>query len=490
MIKKSDTGSGNWKTAAHSNSYTTTAEDIGWYFRSNSYASDESDPPAGVSNFSNTVGPILPPPPLEVEAPVLTGHPCIGYELTCSQPETTGGTGQYSYQYSWDDMARNAAPLMPQTQKLVAADLGKSLVCTVQVSDADPLVDNVQVQSAATEPVFRPTMPEFKGYANGEEASLLPTEQIKVVPNGEAVLEVRISGQPEGLEPKDLHYTWTLNGLGRLSGTSGASIIYLAPEEQERFTYPHVVCEIRSIHAGTEPVKVHFWLRQAYIQLYNDSSKDYIQTNNVDWVGSTIHCWRASPMGGSVTEREYWDDDFDEDEHYFYSFLWSNGHTENELPLTEDMWGTTIKCTVTITDPTYEGIKPFVIETLDFLVKKEVIPDEWVLKQDMDPFVDDWQDPPTDPPSQRSGYSMKLAYHPVLPEGAWRLPNDFKYKWTHEGYGHIVGTDNRYYCSVQTPTPSYGQVVEEMAYITVTHTSLSFDHEKTMPTIPIRYYAP
>ena len=172
-----------------------------------------------------------PPPldPLVVGDPTLTGEAIVGYTLTCSEPSISGGSGDFTINYYWQDADNKYALYMGATQVVSATDLGRSICCTVYVAD-NKTGENATVTSTnCLGPVSRPALPEFEVYVDGELHDD-PSAEVGVAPNGMVVIEAR--PQAVAHRPLDLTYSWQVRtGTGRLSGDlDAAGIVYLAPD--------------------------------------------------------------------------------------------------------------------------------------------------------------------------------------------------------------------------------------------------------------------
>ena len=167
--------------------------------------------------------------PLVVGDPTVTGQAIVGYTLSCSQPSIEGGSGDVTVNYYWQDADFKRVLYMGQTQKVSAADLGRTICCQVYVAD-NQTGENVVVESNVVGPINRPVVPEFDTWVDGELHDD-PSQDVGVEPNGTVVIEVR--AMPVSNAPVDLTYEWKIrNGTGRLSGDlDGSGIIYLAPED-------------------------------------------------------------------------------------------------------------------------------------------------------------------------------------------------------------------------------------------------------------------
>ncbi len=246
-IKKSETGSGSWVNVTTGNSYVVQAEDAGWYFRATSRATDSAQPANTLNNHSNVLGPVA--RQLTVQAPTLTGDPCVGYTLSCSQPAVTGGSGKYQFDYFWVDETNvivwEAAKMAPTTI-VTEYDLGKTMKCLVTVSDKEAEgVNPVTVESNSTIAAFRPTLGDYYTYVDNV---LIEQSTVGLTPSQICACLVQ-EDDPVVFPPKDTTFLWEIrSGTGRLSGDNGTPFIgYVAPDAAPAGAL--VTCSITSHHA-------------------------------------------------------------------------------------------------------------------------------------------------------------------------------------------------------------------------------------------------
>ena len=190
---------------------------------------DSVDPVDSVNSFSSVEQVTTPLDPLVVGDPTVTGEAIVGYTLTCSEPSISGGSGDLTINYYWQDADNKYALYMGATQVVSATDLGRSICCTVYVAD-NKTGENATVTSTnCLGPVSRPALPEFEVYVDGELHDD-PSAEVGVAPNGMVVIEAR--PQAVAHRPLDLTYSWQVRtGTGRLSGDlDAAGIVYLAPD--------------------------------------------------------------------------------------------------------------------------------------------------------------------------------------------------------------------------------------------------------------------
>ena len=186
---------------------------------------------------------------MEVAAPTLTGDPCLGYTLSCSQPVVTGGSGDFQFDYFWVDETNvivwEAAKMAPTTT-VTEYDLGKQMKCLVTVTDKGSQgSDPITVESNSTIAAFRPTLGDYYTYVDDV---LIEQTSVGVTPNQICACLVQ-EDDPVLYPPKDVTYTWELRaGTGRLSGDNGTPFIgYVAPAAAPAGAV--VTCTINSTHA-------------------------------------------------------------------------------------------------------------------------------------------------------------------------------------------------------------------------------------------------
>ena len=179
-----------------------------------------------------------PPDPLSASKPTLTGDPCVGYTLSCSEPVPAGGVAPYTFSYSWEGVAS----VMP-TLVVTAADLGKQMKCLVTVSDSAG--ESVQVEADPTIAAFRPTLGDFQTYVDNV---LIDQTTVGLSPSQICGCMVQ-EDDPVLFPPKDMTFNWQLRtGTGRLSGDNGGPFIgYVAPSAAPAAAL--VTCTINSSDA-------------------------------------------------------------------------------------------------------------------------------------------------------------------------------------------------------------------------------------------------
>ena len=165
-----------------------------------------------------------PPDPLSASKPTLTGDPCVGYTLTCSEPVPAGGVAPYTFSYFWVDMTRDQK--MAPTTIVTEYDLGKQMKCLVTVSDSAG--ETVQVETDPTIAAFRPTLGDNQTYVDDV---LIEQTSVGLTPNQICGCLVQ-EDDPVLFPPKDMTFNWQLRtGTGRLSGDNGGPFIgYVAPD--------------------------------------------------------------------------------------------------------------------------------------------------------------------------------------------------------------------------------------------------------------------
>ena len=173
------------------------------------------------SGFNDPPAP--PPDPLSASKPTLTGDPCVGYTLSCSEPVPAGGVAPYTFSYFWVDMTRDQK--MAPTTIVTEYDLGKQMKCLVTVSDSAG--ESVQVETDPTIQAFRPTLGDFATYVDNV---LIDQTTVGVTPNQLCVCLVQ-EDDPVLFPPKDVSFDWELrSGTGSLRGDNGLPYMsYLAP---------------------------------------------------------------------------------------------------------------------------------------------------------------------------------------------------------------------------------------------------------------------
>ena len=192
------------------------------------------------------LGPVV--TPMEVAAPTLTGDPCLGYTLSCSEPVVTGGSGTFQFDYFWVDETNvivwEAAKMAPTTT-VTEYDLGKQMKCLVSVTDKGiPGSDPITVESNSTIAAFRPTLGDYYSYVD----DVLVEDAIGLTPSQICACLVQ-EDDPVLYPPKDVTFNWEIrSGTGRLSGDNGMPFIgYVAPEHAPAGAL--VTCAITSTHA-------------------------------------------------------------------------------------------------------------------------------------------------------------------------------------------------------------------------------------------------
>ena len=199
------------------------------------------DPVEQVNSFTSVQTVAAPPDPLSASKPTLTGDPCVGYTLTCSEPVPAGGVPPYTFNYFWVDVTRDER--MAPTTVVTDYDLGKQMKCLVTVSDSAG--ETVQVETAPTIQVFRPTLGDFQTYVDNV---LIDQTTIGVTPSQICACLVQ-EDDPVLFPPKDMSFNWEIrSGTGRLSGDNGTPFIgYVAPDTAPAGAL--VTCSISSTHA-------------------------------------------------------------------------------------------------------------------------------------------------------------------------------------------------------------------------------------------------
>ena len=200
---------------------------------------------------------------MEVAAPTVTGDPCIGYTLSCSEPVVTGGSGNFQFDYFWVDETNVIvweAPKMAPTTTVTEYDLGKTMKCLVSVTDKDIQGSQaVTVESNSTIAVFRPTLGDFQAYVDDV---LVEGEAIGVTPSQLCGCLVQVD-DPVGFPPKDVSFNWELRtGTGSLRGDNGGPFIgYLAPDHAPAGAL--VTCSVASAHASdVQSVQIEFLISE------------------------------------------------------------------------------------------------------------------------------------------------------------------------------------------------------------------------------------
>ena len=190
---------------------------------------DYNDPPAP------------PPDPLSASKPTLTGDPCVGYTLTCSEPVPAGGVPPYTFNYFWVDVTRDER--MAPTTVVTDYDLGKQMKCLVTVSDSAG--ETVQVETDPTIQVFRPTLGDYQTYVDDV---LIEGDAVGLTPSQICACLVQ-EDDPVLYPPKDTTFKWELrSGSGRLSGDTNLPFVgYVAPDTAPAGAL--VTCAITSTHA-------------------------------------------------------------------------------------------------------------------------------------------------------------------------------------------------------------------------------------------------
>ena len=92
---------------------------------------------------------------LAVAEPTVTGDPLVGQTLTCSRPEITGGSGDVTVNYYWQDAGNKRVLYMGATQLVADVDLGRTECCQVYVVD-NQTGENFTVVSNTVGPITRP----------------------------------------------------------------------------------------------------------------------------------------------------------------------------------------------------------------------------------------------------------------------------------------------------------------------------------------------
>jgi len=189
----------------------------------------------------------------------VTGDPCVGYTLSCSQPAVTGGSGQYQFDYFWVDDTNVIVwekNKMAPTTTVTEYDLGKTMKCLVTVSDKEAeSVNPVTVESNSTIAAFRPTLGDFSTYVDNV---LIEQTSVGVTPS-QTCLCVVIEDDPVLFPPKDVTFNWELRtGTGELRGDNGLPYMsYLAPDHAPAGAM--VTCGIVSTHASdVQSVQIEF----------------------------------------------------------------------------------------------------------------------------------------------------------------------------------------------------------------------------------------
>ena len=193
----------------------------------------------------------------------MTGDPCVGYTLSCSEPVVTGGSGNFQFDYFWVDETNVIvweAPKMAPTTTVTEYDLGKTMKCLVSVTDKDIQGSQaVTVESNSTIAVFRPTLGDFQAYVDDVPVE---GEAIGVTPSQLCGCLVQVD-DPVGFPPKDVSFNWELRtGTGSLRGDNGGPFIgYLAPDHAPAGAL--VTCSVASAHASdVQSVQIEFLISE------------------------------------------------------------------------------------------------------------------------------------------------------------------------------------------------------------------------------------
>ena len=203
-----------------------------------------------VDTLSKSVVKTITAPALNVQAPTLTGDPCLGYTLSCSQPVVTGGSGgALQYDYFWVDETNVIvweASKMAPTTVVTEYDLGKQMKCLVTVTDKGyPGGESVTVESNSTIAAFRPTLGDYYTYVDDV---LVEGDAVGLTPSQICACLVQ-EDDPVLYPPKDVTFNWEIrSGTGRLSGDNGMPFIgYVAADAAPAGAL--VTCAISSTHA-------------------------------------------------------------------------------------------------------------------------------------------------------------------------------------------------------------------------------------------------
>lgn len=244
-IQISDDGTSGWSDKTSSLTFQLKEAHVGKFFRSNSIAIDAIK--QELWSESTAIGPVT--RPLVVGTPVVTGNPLIGYTLTCSEPQITGGSGDVQVDYYWEDSTNERVLYIEafgSTQVVAEADLGRTVCCRVIVTDYQT-AEQVVVVSDAVGPINRPILPEYETYVDSELYDD-PNQQLGVLPGGSVVCEVR--PEESSNAALDITYEWKIrSGTGRLTGdTDSLGTIYVAPDSAPAGA--SVQCIVRSNDAN------------------------------------------------------------------------------------------------------------------------------------------------------------------------------------------------------------------------------------------------
>lgn len=244
-LEVSDTGAGGWSWFKQALTHELTAADVGKYFRA--YSLCFEDGLDSVNGASTAVGPVV--AAMEVAAPTLTGDPCVGYTLSCSEPVVTGGSGTFQFDYFWVDETNVIvweATKMAPTTIVTEYDLGKKMKCLVTVTDKGfQGGESITVESNQTIEAFRPTLGDYYTYVDNE---LIEQSTVGLTPSQICACLVQ-EDDPVVFPPKDTTFLWEIrSGTGRLSGDNGTPFIgYVAPDAAPAGAL--VTCSITSHHA-------------------------------------------------------------------------------------------------------------------------------------------------------------------------------------------------------------------------------------------------
>lgn len=179
-----------------------------------------------------------PPDPLSASKPTLTGDPCVGYTLTCSEPVPAGGVPPYTFNYFWVDVTRDER--MAPTTVVTTYDLGKQMKCLVTVSDSAG--ETVQVETDPTIAVFRPTLDDYSVLVDDQPYDGV---SVGVQPNGILTLAA-VADDPVLFPGKDVTFAWEIRqGGGRFNGDPSLPFVaYIAPASAPAAAL--VTCDILS----------------------------------------------------------------------------------------------------------------------------------------------------------------------------------------------------------------------------------------------------
>jgi hypothetical protein len=125
-------------------------------------AKDSAEEPVTLNSFTAIKTVVTPKEPLFAENPVVTGVAMVGEVLTCSQPQTSGGSPPYVYSYAWVDADGD---LIFENGYLLSdfvptdADVGKTMECVVTITDQSVTRQTVVVRSNTIGPIV-PHPPE------------------------------------------------------------------------------------------------------------------------------------------------------------------------------------------------------------------------------------------------------------------------------------------------------------------------------------------